>query len=148
MKSKVTIGDNRLEMVRVFDAPRERVFAAWKEVDLIQQWWGCKQTSQVESEVDFAPGGAFTHRMQIDGCGECLYVGTFEDIIEPEKISYHAEFGGSPTYVVVQFIDLGAKTKLILTQQGFPSQDTRPIIAEGFNAGFDKLERLVIAQAV
>ncbi len=146
MKSEVNIGDNRLEMVRIFDAPRDRVFEAWKQVDQVQQWWGCQMTTKVESEINFQMGGSFTHRMQIEGAGECLYTGTYEEIIEPEKIAYHAEFGGHIA-VTVEFIDQGDQTKLILTQEGFPDQDVCEIVSEGFTAAFDKLNQMLAGQA-
>ena len=40
MKSEVKISDNRLEMTRVFDAPRERVFAAWKDINKVRTMVG------------------------------------------------------------------------------------------------------------
>ena len=61
MKSEIKIGPNRLEMTRIFDAPRARVFAAWKEAAQVQQWWGCKMTTKVESQIDFRVGGTFSH---------------------------------------------------------------------------------------
>jgi hypothetical protein len=45
MKSEVKVGNNRLQITRVFDAPRHLVFAFWKEADKVRQWWGCKETS-------------------------------------------------------------------------------------------------------
>jgi len=50
--------------------------------------------------------------------------------------------------VTVEFIDLGNQTKLILTQEGFPSQDLCPIVAGGMTDAFDKLERMLEAQPV
>ena len=60
MKSEVKITGNRLQITRIFDAPRERVFAAWTERDLLQQWSGCKEATKVEIEMDFRVGGSFT----------------------------------------------------------------------------------------
>jgi uncharacterized protein YndB with AHSA1/START domain len=143
MKSEVNIGDNRLQMTRIFDAPRERVFAAWKESQLTSQWWGCKDTTHVDSVIDFRPGGTFTHKMQITTAGEMTYTGRFNEIIEPEKISWSAQFGPLTSRVTVEFIALGNQTKLILTQEGFPSKDLCPIVSEGFTAAFNKLEKLL-----
>jgi uncharacterized protein YndB with AHSA1/START domain len=147
MNSDVKIGDNRLEMIRVFDAPRERVFDAWKRPEKVQQWWGCQGTSKVESIIDFRPGGSFTHKMVVEGAGEMVYSGVYDEIVEPEKIAWHSDFVGSMARVTVEFIAQGSQTKLILTQVGFPAPDLCKIVSEGLTAAMDKLERLLIGQA-
>ena len=73
--------------------------------------------------MDFRVGGSFTCVMQIAGTGEFTYKGVYDEIVEPEKIAYHADFGPTTTRVVVEFIDLpNAQTKLVLTQVGFPAR--------------------------
>jgi uncharacterized protein YndB with AHSA1/START domain len=34
------VGDREIAINRIFDAPRERVFAAWIDPEAIGQWWG------------------------------------------------------------------------------------------------------------
>ena len=36
--------DREIHVERVFDAPRERVFAAFTDPELIPQWWGPRGT--------------------------------------------------------------------------------------------------------
>jgi uncharacterized protein YndB with AHSA1/START domain len=148
MKSEVTVGDNRLQITRIFDAPRSLVFAFWKDVDRVQQWWGCKDTTKVECQMDFRAGGTFTYVMQITGAGEFSYKGQYDEIVEPEKIAYHADFGGTITRVVVEFLDLGSQTKMVLTQIGFPAQEICKMVSQGTTESFDKLETLVSKEAL
>lgn len=148
MKSEVKVGDNRLEITRIFDAPRQLVFAFWKKVDQLEQWWGCKDTTKLECQMDFRVGGFFTCVMQIRNTGEFTYRGQYDEIVEPEKIAYHADFGPVTTRVVVQFVDLGAQTKMVLTQVGFPSQEICGHVSKGTTESFDKLESLLAAQVV
>jgi uncharacterized protein YndB with AHSA1/START domain len=148
MKSEVTIGDNRLQVTRIFNAPRQLVFAFWKEVERIKQWWGCKDTTKVECQMDFRVGGTFTYVMQITGAGEFSYKGQYDEIVEPEKIAYHADFGGTITRVVVEFFDLGAQTKMVLTQVGFPAQEICKMVSQGTTESFDKLDALVASEAL
>ena len=148
MKSDVKVGDNRLQITRVFEAPRQLVFAFWKQVERLEQWWGCKDTTSVECEMDFRVGGFFTCVMQIKGAGEFTYKGQYDEIIEPEKLAYHADFGPLTTRVVVEFIELGAQTKMVLTQVGFPSQEICAHVSRGTTESFDKLEALLTGQAV
>jgi uncharacterized protein YndB with AHSA1/START domain len=147
MKSEVKVGDNRLQITRVFDAPRHLVFAFWREVDRLQQWWGCKDTTKVECTVDFRVGGSFTCVMQITGAGEFSYKGQYDEIAEPEKIAYHVDFGGTITRVVVEFIEEGAQTKMVLTQVGFPAQNICQMVSQGTMESLDKLDSLLASQA-
>jgi len=148
MKSEVKVGDNRLEISRIFDAPRQLVFAFWKQVDGLEKWWGCKDTTSVRCQMDFRVGGFFTCVMQIKGAGEFTYKGQYDEIVEPEKIAYHADFGPVTTRVVVEFTDLGAQTKMVLTQAGFPSQEICGHVSRGTMESFDKLDSLLSRQAV
>ena len=143
MKSEVKIEGNRLEISRFFNAPRDLVFDAWKQPDKIQQWWGCNKTAKVESSIDFRVGGHFTHKMDIEGCGEYEYSATFDEIVEPEIISYHADFGDRVERVTVRFLEEGEGTRLILIQDGFPDPKLCQIVSEGFGAAFEKLNTLL-----
>src|ERR1700675_2125632 len=93
MKSEVKISGNRLQITRVFDAPRQLVFAWWTQAEKLQQWSGCKAATKCEIEMDFRVGGSFTQKMHIAGAGEFSFTGKYDEIVEPERISYHADFG-------------------------------------------------------
>ncbi|HXR17947.1 MAG TPA: SRPBCC domain-containing protein [Terriglobales bacterium] len=148
MKSEVKVGDNRLQISRLFDAPRDLVFAYWKEVDRLQQWWGCKDTTKVDCTMDFRVGGFFVCVMQITGAGEFSYKGQYDEIVEPAKIAYHADFGPTTTRVVVEFFEQGAQTKMVLTQAGFPGQSICETVSQGTKESFDKLDSLLASQAL
>jgi uncharacterized protein YndB with AHSA1/START domain len=148
MKSEAKVGDNRLQITRIFNAPRTLVFAFWKDPERLQQWWGCKDTTKVDCTMDFRVGGSFTFVMQITGAGEFSYKGQYDEIIEPEKIAYHAHFGGTVTRVVVEFFDQGAQTKMVLNQIGFPAQNICQMVSQGTSESFDKLDSLVSSQAL
>ena len=147
MKSEVKVSDNQLQITRVFDAPRDRVFAAWKQRDLLQRWSGCKDATKVEIEMDFRVGGSFTQKMQIRGAGECTITGKYDEIIEPEKIVYRVDLGPATTRVVVEFIEQGNQTRMVLTQEGLPDQNLCKIVSRGTMEGLDKLDRLLLTLA-
>lgn len=147
MKSEVKVSNNRLQITRVFDAPQHLVFSFWKDVSKVQQWWGCKETSKVECEMDFRVGGSFTYKMQITGAGEFLYAGQYDEIVEPKKIAYHGDFGGTVTRVTVQFMEQGEQTKMVLTQEGFPVQNICEMVSQGTMEALDKLDQILVRQA-
>jgi len=147
MKSDLKITGMRIQIARIFDAPRERVFEAWKRPELLQRWSGCKETAKVEFTVDFRVGGSFTQKMDIQGAGKHTITGVYDEIIEPEKIAYHVNLGPATTRVVIEFIAQGRQTKLVLTQEGFPDQTIVKIVSQGTLESLDKLDQLLFAQA-
>jgi uncharacterized protein YndB with AHSA1/START domain len=88
----------------------------------VQPWSGCKRATKCEIEMDFRVGGTFTQKMQIQGAGEFSFSGVYEQIDEPERIVYLANLGFTTTRVSVEFIDQGAQTRVVLTQDGLPDQ--------------------------
>ena len=49
-----------LRLTRVFAAPRERVFAAWTEPELVRTWWAAQHGwSTSAAEIDLRAGGAY-----------------------------------------------------------------------------------------
>lgn len=58
-KMTVHPGKDEREVIftRVFAAPRELVFRAWTEPELIRQWWGPQGYDTPVAEIDLRPGG-------------------------------------------------------------------------------------------
>jgi uncharacterized protein YndB with AHSA1/START domain len=142
MNSDVKITGNRLQITRVFDAPRERVFAAWRNPAVLQRWTGCKDATNVECQADFRVGGAFTTKMHIGGQAncDCAFTGTYDEIAEPSKIAYHVNLGPAVTRVVVEFFELAGKTRMVLTQDGFPDEMIIKFVTQGTLESFEKLD--------
>ncbi|MGH6832455.1 MAG: SRPBCC domain-containing protein, partial [Methyloceanibacter sp.] len=44
-------------IMRIFDAPRERVWKAWTEAERLGKWWGPKGFDIVSVKLDLRPGG-------------------------------------------------------------------------------------------
>lgn len=146
MNSDVKISGNRVQITRIFNAPRPVVFTYWTRADKLQQWSGCKGVTKCEIEMEFPVGGTFTQKMQIQGAGEFSFSGKYEEIIEPEKIVYSANLGFATSRITLEFIEQGKQTKIVLTQDGLPDQNYCKIISEGTSEGMDKLDE-VLTQA-
>ena len=56
--------EHQLRITRVFDAPREVVFKAWTDPQLLAQWWGPKGFTNPVCELDARPGGAIRVHMR------------------------------------------------------------------------------------
>ena len=148
MKSEVKISGNRIQITRVFDAPRPLVFAWWTQAEKLQQWSGCKAATKCEIEMDFRVGGSFTQKMHIAGAGEFSFTGKYDEIVEPERISYHAEFGQATTRVVVEFFEQGNQTRVVLTHDGFPNESFCMTVSQGTTESLDKLAAMLVDQAL
>jgi uncharacterized protein YndB with AHSA1/START domain len=146
MKSEVNITGKRLQITRVFQAPRPLVFSWWKQAEKLQQWSGCKDATKCEIEMDFRVGGSFTQKMQIAGAGEFTITGTYDEIVQPERITYRADLGRAVTRVTVEFFEHGAGTKVVLTHDGFPDENFCKPVAKGTSESFEKLDALLAAQ--
>ena len=148
MKSEVKISGNRIQITQVFDAPRPLVFAWWTQAEKLQQWSGCKAATKCEIEMDFRVGGSFTQKMHIAGAGEFSFTAKYDEIVEPERISYHADFGQAITRVVVEFFEQGNRTRVVLTHDGFPNESFCKTVSEGTTESLDKLASMLADQAL
>ena len=146
MNSEVKIIGNRVQITRAFDAPRQLVFGWWAQAEKLQQWSGCKDATSCEIEMDFRVGGSFTQKMQIAGAGEFSLTGKYDEIVEPERIIYHANLGQAVTKVMVEFFEQGRGTKVVLTHEGFPDEFLCKTVAQGTTESLDKLDALVASQ--
>jgi uncharacterized protein YndB with AHSA1/START domain len=112
---------------RIFDAPRDLVWAAWTDVEHLKKWWGPKGFKVVSAKLDLKPGGTFHYGMQApDGnmmWGKFIY----REIRAPERLVFIVSFsdkdGGvtrhpmAPTWPLetlstATFADNGGKTEV------------------------------------
>ncbi len=77
-----------ITMTRVFDAPRELVFAAWTEPDQLAQWWGPHGFTNPVCEVDLRPGGAW--RIDMQGPDGTVYPngGLYQEVDPPARLVF------------------------------------------------------------
>jgi uncharacterized protein YndB with AHSA1/START domain len=134
-----------LDIVRVFDAPRQLVWDAWTDPDQIAQWWGPAgmHTPRESVELDVRPGGVFRITMVQTATGaEFPSDMRFTQVQYPELLAYAWEGqrgigGGSGT---VTFKDLGgAKTEMTNHFAGYTNDVVQGYMVQGTNEQFDKL---------
>jgi uncharacterized protein YndB with AHSA1/START domain len=136
-----------LQITRVFDAPRHVVFRWWSSGEKLQQWSGCKEATHCEVQMDFRVGGGFTQKMHIGGKDTFTITATYNEIVEQERTVYHVDLGVAVTRVQVEFFDEAGKTKVVLTQDGFPDEMSVKIVTGGTTESLEKLESIFAAEA-
>lgn len=140
MSTEITKTDDTLTLVRTFDAPVERVFAAWTTPALVERWWGCDQCESVQVTIDPRVGGAFTTVMAIRGHGDHTSTGEYVEFDPNRRVKVRSDHEGNEMILTVDFEVLDdAKTKVTLEQRGFPFPGAQDMIAAGFTHAFDKL---------
>jgi uncharacterized protein YndB with AHSA1/START domain len=77
---------------RVFDAPRERVWKAWTEVEHLKQWWGPAGFKVHTCKLDLRPGGSMHYGMTAPDGSEMWGKFAFREIEAPKRLVYMNSF--------------------------------------------------------
>ena len=90
MANPVTVttpSDTEIQVVREFNAPRELVFRAWTEPDLVKRWMsGYPGWEVTKSEGDPRPGGKYRLEWSgPDGAFMAMTV-TYREFVPPERL--------------------------------------------------------------
>lgn len=110
-----TPSDREIVSERVFDAPRERVFAAYTDPELIPRWWGPRRMTTTVDKLEPRAGGAWRFVSRDESGEEQGFRGTFREVTPPERIVQTFEWEGMPGHVIVETLeleDLGGRTKV------------------------------------
>jgi uncharacterized protein YndB with AHSA1/START domain len=143
VNSTLKIEDGRMKITHLLDTPRPDAFSWWAQPEKLEQWSGCAGATRCRVEMDFRVGGAFRQTMDIAGKGAFTFHGVYEEIVEPVRIAWRAHFGPVTTSVLVQFIDEGDRTRVILTQEGFPDERSLKTIQQGTLESFAALDAIL-----
>jgi len=84
--ARLAATDRDFVLTRTFDAPRERVFAAWTDPKRLAQWWGPRGYDNPVCDMDVRPGGRYRIVMRSPEGAEYPIVGEFVEIVKPSRI--------------------------------------------------------------
>ena len=87
--------------VRVFDAPRDLVFAVWSDPRHLAHWWGPHGFRTTTHSFDMRPGGVWRFVMHGPDGRDYQNRITYEEVVRPERIVYR--HGGGDDVEPVQF---------------------------------------------
>ena len=145
-----TPSDREIVSERVFDAPRERVFAAYTDPQLIPRWWGPRGATTIVDQMDVRPGGAWRFVSRDSNGSETGFRGTYREVTPPERIVQTFEWEGMPGHVLVEtatFEDLGGRTKVTTTSLFHTPEERDGMLASGMERGLtethDRLAELL-----
>lgn len=137
--------NKKVRVTREFAAPLEKVWAAWTQSEMLDQWWAPKPWKARTKKMDFREGGYWLYVMagpegEEHWCREDFKsvspmksfraVDTFCD---PEG-KINEEFPASTWFC--EFSETGNKTKVIIEMETETVADLEKYIEMGFQEGF------------
>jgi uncharacterized protein YndB with AHSA1/START domain len=149
-------GQSHIIIEREFDAPKELLFRAHTDPDLLAQWLGPRGYTMVVEQYDARDGGIwrYIHR-DADGT-EYGFHGVFHGTPSLDGIVQTFEYEGAPGHVSLEtllFEELpGGRTRL-RNNAVYQSVADRDALIEsgmetGVNEGYERLDELIARQAV
>lgn len=142
--------DTEIKQERMFDAPRELVFRAYTDPEILPQWWGPHGYTTRVDKLELHPGGKWRF-VQHDAEGnEFAFRGEYREVLPPERVVGTFEFEGMPGHIAVEattFEAVEGGTKLT-TVSSFDSQEDRDgMLQSGMEQGaaesLDRFEALL-----
>jgi len=144
-----------LELSHRYAAPREDVFDAWTNPEVLKRWWAAAPTWETPlAEVAAREGGSCRLSMRTDAGEVHTVSGEFTEVRPPERLAYTwaweegpeaAMAGSERTLVTVDFDEDGDGTLVRLTHSGFADEEIRGMHVQGWEAVLANLERSVFS---
>ena len=149
-----TIADRELVLTRIIDAPREKVFRAWTEPELLVQWFAPLPWTTPVAETDVRPGGSSLIVMRSPDGNDFPNRGVYLEVVAPERLvftdAYTAAWEPSEKpfmTVILTFEDEGGKTLYTARARHWTVADREAHEQMGFHQGWgqcaDQLAALV-----
>ncbi len=127
-----------VRITREFDAPREKVFRAHTDPDLLVQWLGPRDTEMRIDHFDCRTGGSYRY-VHSQGGEEYGFRGCFHEVRPDERIVQTFTFEGMPDGVALEKLvleDLGnGRTRLTATSLVDSFADRDAFVASGMEVG-------------
>lgn len=142
-----TPSDREIAMTRVFNAPRELVFAAWTDPEHVPHWMlGPEGWTMPVCEIDLRPGGAWRFVWRKPDGAEMEMDGEYREIDPPGRLVSTERWGGDwpETLNTMVLTEEDGRTTMTVTML-YPSRAARDAaletgMQEGASMSFDRLD--------
>lgn len=137
---------DELHFTRVFEAPRELVFACMTDPDHLTHFWGPIGVSAPRERmtVDPRPGGAFETVMINDADGSEFPTHAVYDEVRPPELLMWTD-PGSGMRVTTEFIAVGpGRTEVRIHQVNVPAAITSAEAQAGFLSSLDRFAAYLV----
>ncbi|MFD2328668.1 SRPBCC domain-containing protein [Cohnella sp. GCM10020058] len=137
--------DRTFVIERVFDAPKEMVYEAFVNPELLSKWWAPKPFTIPVCRIDLRTGGKWHYCMRSPEGHTQWVLGIYDEIRPVELVSYAITFAdeqANPTDVIpkqevtVEFTDAGnGRTTLTLSFRLPTAEDLQATLKMGMREG-------------
>jgi len=130
-----------VKLIKLLNATRQEVFAAWITAEYLKQWMCPEGNSILFVEIDVQVGGKFRIDMQ-RGEEVVIITGVYHEIKPPAKLAFswmskYTQYQDS--LVTVELFERSEQTELVLTHELLPDDDTAQGHASGWASILSKL---------
>ena len=139
-----------IDTARSFDAPRELLFRAFTDPELLVQWLGPRRYTMVIDRYEVRDGGAWRYIHRGDDGNEFGFHGVFHGTPSVDNLVQTFEFEGAPGHVSLDTLtfDAEAGRTVVRTHSVYQSVGDRDAMVEngmeqGMSEGYDRLEELI-----
>jgi uncharacterized protein YndB with AHSA1/START domain len=142
---KATTSTEGLDLIltRIFDAPREKVFRAWAEPELLKQWFVPSPWTITTVETELRPGGASLVVMRSPEGADFPNRGVYLEVVKNERIVFTDAYvqAWQPSEkpfmtVILTFEEQDGKTKYTARARHWTIADLEAHENMGFHVGW------------
>ena len=151
-KSQITAepGSHQILITREFDAPRQLIYRAWTDPQLIKQWLGPRRLEMIIDRYDLRDGGSWRYvNREADGT-EYGFHGVFHGDPSPDGMVQTFEFEGAPGHVSLDTLRMEERDGKTIVHMNsvFQTVEARDAMVaagmqSGLDEGFERLEELI-----
>lgn len=138
-----------LVLKRTFDAPVEKVYAAWTKPEIIAQWFlGDDCNACQVFEADARVNGRYDFMMTHANGAAYRIRGLYHEVEPERKLVFSWAWDHEPeqeSLVMVEFTDQAGKTLLTLTHTRLADQESRARHHTGWSSCLDHLESVLVS---
>jgi uncharacterized protein YndB with AHSA1/START domain len=146
--------DRELVLTRLINAPREKVYRAWTDPELLKQWFAPKPYTTPVVEIDVRPGGSAYFVMRGPDGKDLPNRGVYLEVVPNAKLASTDAYvkAWEPSEkpfmtLILTFEDEGGKTRYTARVRHWTVADRETHEKMGFHGGWslctDQLEALV-----
>ena len=137
--------DRELVLTRLIAAPRQKLFKAWTDPELLKQWFAPMPYTTPVAELDVRPGGASRIVMRDPQGNEFPNRGVYLEVIENERLVFTDAYtkawepSAKPFMtVILTFTDEGGKTRYTARVCHWTVADREAHEKMGFHEGWGR----------
>lgn len=142
-----TIDAKGFVLHRRYRATRERLFRAFTDPDEMRGWYAPVVGWEVShAEVDPRQGGGYHIEFGPTGGEQIIEKGIFREFDPPNRLVFEVALSGGideVTQVIVEFVDHGDETEVVVSETGYSSEEITRRHAEGWNTMLEQLRGVV-----